>query len=127
MKHLKHIFESTHKEIKQDLEDICLELSDQGYSVNINTEIEQQFAGRSRNFIVIIEKHPFIINYKDIKDCVKRMEYYMKLNGYYKRHYYVTNIESNREMGPHTPDPPDRLKYVLRQIKSSRIKIIFYI
>ena len=77
MKYLKHIFESTDKEILQDLKDICLELEDIGYWIDIEKGTESRIM-----FVVNIRKRPDFIVYRDIEDCIERMKYYMSLEGY---------------------------------------------
>lgn len=79
MKYLKSFNESLDKNIIQDLEDICQELKDEGFTINIDNNSAQQF-------ITIYKKIKYgykWFTYKDIEDVFLRIQDYIKQQGYY--------------------------------------------
>jgi hypothetical protein len=114
MKHLRHIFESDdfkNEEILQNLEDICLELQDDRYTINISDE-DSIFNGRYSSllstdlstrrshkmkekyidaYFIQIKKYKCQdnlihtsqqFNYSDVDEYIERMKDYMELEGF---------------------------------------------
>lgn len=120
MKYLKHIFES-HKgtinslrgnavlpeEIIHELRDICLELQDEGFHVQVENLDTPNYMNYKHAIIYITKKSPFAFN--KIKEVVERIVDYMNSMGYksiyddydaeyrveYCDYLYITFIQKN--------------------------------
>ena len=104
MKHLRRFNEGLErKEILQDLKEICLDLTDDGFNVKFfstrinHVEFRKLFGGSSDFGLIITlpksidQTHDF--KYKKVSEVIERIKRYMKINKYKT---YVTKCRQSR-------------------------------
>lgn len=109
MKYLKYFNESALSEdVMQDLNDICLELTDVGFKVDIYNEDDHKD-------VIIFKPNHGLFKYKEVKDVVERIKDYIK-----DQNYSIEIEKVNKTGDPYVPNMDkgiDTLFINLQQIK----------